>query len=181
MSGKFDKYLGKFREKDGGGSGGVTGVAIGDGEVATPDGDGVVNLPSIGPEDIIVRKEWSDDIQDYYKYSLADALSEVKYLKMGAPDYSLLEEHITRDTDQYAEKSGWIIVNARSDSSLASPIEVIIDGSSVTKMSCATEHWQSIVVPVMESVTWSVAVPGYGDEWIYWEIKFLPCTPLYNI
>lgn len=85
------------------------------------------------------------------------------------------------NTDHYAEKSGWIIVNARSDSSMANPIKVIIDGSSITKMSCATEYWQTVVVPVMEGMTWHVEVPGYGAEWVDWEIKFLPCTPLYNI
>lgn len=174
---KFDKFLGKVREKDEG----VTGVVIGDGEVATPDGEGVVYLPSIGPENIIVRQEWREDMQDYYRIYLSDSLNELNYLKMGAPDYYSWEENITSNTNQYAEKSGWIIVNALSDSSMANPIEVIIEGSTVTKMSCATGYWQTVVVPVMEGMVWNVEVPGNGDEWVDWEIKFLPCIPLYNI
>ena len=173
----FDKFLGKMREKDGG----VTGVVIGDGEVATPDGEGVVYLPSIGPENIIVRQEWSDDLLDCYRIYLSDSLYELNYLKMGAPDYSLLESGISRDTDQLANTSGWIIVNARSDSGVAEPIEVIIDGSTITKMSCETGHWQTVVIPVMEGMTWSVTVPSPGADWIDWEINFLPCIPLYMI
>ena len=181
MGGKFDKYLGKFREKDGGGSGGVTGVAIGDGEVAAPDDYGVVYLPFIRAEDVSVREEWSDDIQGYYRIPLTDALYELCYLKMGVPDYYSIEENITRDTDQSAPSSGWIIVNAQSDSGIATPIEVIIEEQTITKMSCETGHWQTVVVPVMEGTTWRVAVPNPGDSWIEWHIKFVPCTPLYNI
>ena len=155
------------------------GIVINDGEMASIDGEGVMYL-YIGAENIIVGQEWSDDLQDYYRIYLSDSLYELNYLKMGPPDHSL-EENITSNTDQYAEKSGWIIVNARSDSSTANPIEVIIDGSTVTKMSCATGYWQTVVVPVMEGVTWNVEVPGNGDEWIDWEIKFLPCIPLYMI
>lgn len=119
MSGKFDKYLGKFREKDGG----------------------------------VTR----------------------------GPDYSLLEENISHNTDHLANTSGWIIVNAQSDSAVAVPIEVIIEEQTITKMSCGTGFWQTVVIPVMEGVAWNVAVPGDGAEWSDLEIKFLPCAPLYNI
>lgn len=156
------------------------GIVINDGEMATIDLEGVMYL-YIGAENIIVRQEWSDDIQGYYKIYLSDSLSELNYLKMGAPYYSSIEENITHDTDQLADTSGWIIVNARSDSAVAEPIEVIIDGSTITKMSCETGHWQTVVIPVMEGMTWSVTVPSSGVDWIDWEIKFLPCTPLYMI
>lgn len=156
------------------------GIVINDGEMASIDGEGVMYL-YIGAENIIVRQEWSEDIQGYYRTYLTDTLYELNYLKMGVPEYYVLEEDIARDTDQYAEKSGWIIVNAQSDSASAVPIEVIIDEQTITKMSCETGHWQTVVVPVMEGTTWRVAVPNPGDSWIAWEIKFLPCTPLYNI
>ena len=170
-----------MREKDGGGSGGVTGVAIGGGEPATPDGEGVVNLPFIRAENIIVREEWMEDVQEFSRTYLTDSLYELNYLKMGAPYYYSIEEDIPRDTDQYAPSSGWIIVNAQSDSGIASPIEVIIEEQTITKMSCETGHWQTVVVPVMEGMTWRVAVPNPGDSWIEWHIKFIPCTILYNI
>lgn len=135
----------------------------------------------IRAENIIVREEWNSDVSDYNRTYLTDSLYELNYLKMGVPDYYSIEEYMTRNTDYYAEKSGWIIVSAQSDSSIASPIEVIIDGNTITKMSCATGHWQTIVVPVMEYMMWRVEVPNPGDSWITWEIKFLPCTPLYNV
>lgn len=156
------------------------GIVINDGEMASIDGEGVMYL-YIGAENIIVRQKWGDDIQGYYKIYLSDSLSELNYLKMGAPYYFSIEENITHDTDQLADTSGWIIVNARSDSAVAEPIEVIIDGSTITKMSCETGHWQTVVIPVMEGMTWSVTVPNSGVDWIDWEIKFLPCTPLYMI
>lgn len=156
------------------------GIVINDGEMARTDGEGVLYL-YIRAENIIVREEWMDDMQDYSRIYLTDSLYELNYLKMGAPDYSLLESDISRDTDQLANTSGWIIVNAQSDSAVAKPIKVIIDGSTITKMSCETGHWQTVVIPVMEDMTWSVTVPSPGADWIEWEIKFLPCIPLYMI
>ena len=132
-------------------------------------------------ENIIVREEWMEDVQEFSRTYLTDSLYELNYLKMGAPYYYSIEEDIPRDTDQYAPSSGWIIVNAQSDSGIASPIEVIIEEQTITKMSCETGHWQTVVVPVMEGMTWRVAVPNPGDSWIEWHIKFIPCTILYNI
>lgn len=155
-------------------------IVINDGDMVGIDGEGVLYL-YIRAEDVVVRQEWNSDIQEYNKTYLTDTLYELNYLKMGVPDYTSLEEDITRDTDHLANTSGWIIVNAQSDSAVALPIEVIIDEQTITKMSCETGNWQTVVVPVMEGTTWRVAVPNPGDSWIEWHIKFIPCTPLYNI
>lgn len=152
---KFDKFLGRMRETDG------------DTELRA--------------EDIIVRKEWDEGVQDYEKVFLSDTIYEMDELKMGAPEYYSIEENITHDTEQSAPSNGWVIVTAQSDSAVAKPIEVMIEGTTITKMSCESGHWQTVVVPVVEGTSWSVTVPDPGADWIEWNIRFVPSIPLYYI
>lgn len=151
--------------------------------MATIDLEGVMYL-YIGAEDIIVRQEWSDDIQGYYKTSLTDTLYEVNYLKMGVPEYS--ENSVNSEylpfTENTATATGWVFVEVALNGEsfktyvTVNGIQILNIGYSGPNMS----ECGSFFFPVFEGDTFYIGEEG-GEQDGSYSIKFITNIPLYNI
>ena len=186
---KFDKFLGKVREKDGGGeytpSGWVatemdmTGTEktaplaeildqlsrksirkINNMEVYDQD-TGNINIYA---GDLLMRSSSSGQ---YYPPTVDDAFYSTDYYKMGVPIYqSYMVLDCESNTDYYADSTGYILLElgTRAGEVPSVPFVVTINDMTVAAIITAAGTRQPFMFPCPEGATWRCDSPGLPFE-----------------
>ena len=194
---KFDKFLGKVREKDGGGeytpNGWVatemdmTGTektaplaeildqlsrksirTINDNAVDDED-TGNINIYA---GDLLMRSSSSGE---YYPPTVYDGFYTTDYYKMGVPIYqSYMVLDCESNTDYYAESTGYILLElgVRDGEVPSVPFIVTIDEITVAAIIPAAGTRQTFMFPCPTGASWRCDTPGLPFEFV--SIQFIP-------
>lgn len=157
MSGKFDKYLGKFREKDGGKSGGgVSSVN----ETFYPDANGNVTIYAGG---LLMR---SPSSEEDYPATVDDGFYTTDTYKMGSPMYSYGMQSCEPNTDYQTESTGYILLElgVREGEVPTDPFLVTIDDITIAEIIPAAGTRQTFMFPCPNYSTWRCDSPGLPFE-----------------